>query len=191
MGLFALGSVLKRIRNASGETLSAAMAGVKLGDTVLFAGTDDVRLATELATRAGLTGRVVALARDAAAAQARAERIEAGGGLVEPAHAPLNMLPYDSGSFDVAVAEQTLLALPEGDRRGALAEIFRVLRPGGRLLWIERQPRGGLFGLAPDSRGVPDAAARQQMLLVAGFRGVRTLAAAEGKIYLEGIKASH
>src|SRR5688572_14335823 len=148
MGLFRFGQ--------RPEVLSAAMAGVKLGDRVLFAGTDDVTLVTELATRAGLTGRVVSLAADGGTAEARVRRIETGGALAEAVHAPLDMLPFDAGSFDVAVAEETLVALQDITRRGALAELFRVLRPGGRLLWIERQPRAGLFRLAPDSRGLPD-----------------------------------
>ena len=172
------------------EVLSAAMAGVRLGDRVLFAGPDDVTLVTELATRAGLSGRVVVLASDGAAAEARVRQIEKGGALAEAAHAPLDMLPFDSASFDVAVAEDTLVALPDAGRRGAIAELFRVLRPGGRLLWIERQPRAGLFRLAPDSRGLPDASAREGALTAAGFRGVRTLAKAEGRTYIEGIKAN-
>lgn len=172
------------------EVLSAAMAGVKLGDRVLFAGTDDVTLVTELATRAGLTGRVVSLAPDGAAAEARVRRIETGGALAEAAHAPLDMLPFDTESFDVAVAEETLVTLREPGRRGAIAELFRVLRPGGRLLWIERQPRAGLFKLAPDSRDLPGAQERERALSAAGFRGVRTLATAEGRSYIEGIKSA-
>ena len=177
-------------RGEPAETLSAAITGVKLGDRVLFAGAGDIRLAADVAIRAGLTGRVVAIAADARTARERAEKIEAAGGLVEAEHAPLTMLPLDSDSFDVAVAEETLHALPEADRPRALGEIFRVLRPGGRLLWIERQPRAGLFKLAPDSRDVPDAASRERALSAAGFRGVRTLAAAEGRTYIEGIKSA-
>jgi ubiquinone/menaquinone biosynthesis C-methylase UbiE len=166
------------------------MAGVKLGDRVLFAGTDDIRLVTDLATRAGLTGRVVALAANADLARDRTRRIEAAGALVEAAHAPLTMLPFDDESFDVAVAEETLVQLDETSRRAAIAELLRVVRPGGRLLWIERQPRAGLFRLAPDSRQLPDASARERVLTDAGFRGVRTLASAEGRTYVEGIKSA-
>lgn len=166
------------------------MAGVKLGSRVLFAGTDDVRLVAVLATRAGMTGRVVSLAPTADAAADRARRIEEAGALAEAEHAPLTMLPLDSDSFDVAVTEETLLRLNDQDRRAAAAELFRVLRPGGRLLWIERQPRAGLFRLSSASRGMPDAAARERLLTEAGFRGVRTLAAAEGRVYVEGIKAA-
>ena len=60
------------------------MAGVKLGDRVLFAGTGDVTLATAVAMRSGLSGRVVVLAPDAAEATARAARIEAAGAMSIP-----------------------------------------------------------------------------------------------------------
>jgi SAM-dependent methyltransferase len=187
MGLLSLFRAVKRIHS---DEISAAITGVKPGDRVIIAGPDDVTLAVELATRSGLNGRLVSLAANPAAAESRAAKIEQGGGLAEPLAAPLNMLPLDSGTFDVAVAEHTLLALSDQDRRGAIGELFRVLRPGGRLLWIERQPRGGLFKLAPDSRGIPVPSEFERMLTQSGFRGVRVLAEAEGRIYLEGIKAS-
>ena len=161
------------------------MTGVKLGDRVVFAGTGDVKLVTELATRAGLSGRVMLLAADAAAAAERAARVERAGSLAEPVGAPLTALPLENGSFDVAVAEETLQALDAGGRAAAIAELFRVLRPGGRLLWIERLARSGLF-----AKAAADTAAWEQMLSRAGFRGVRTLAAAGGRVFVEGIKAA-
>jgi SAM-dependent methyltransferase len=44
-------------------------------------------------------------------------------------------LPFDAGSFDVVVSTLVLCSVPDAAR--ALAEVRRVLRPGGALLFIE------------------------------------------------------
>ncbi len=44
-------------------------------------------------------------------------------------------LPFDAGRFDTAVVTFTLCTIPQPE--AALAEIRRVLRPGGRLLFVE------------------------------------------------------
>lgn len=46
--------------------------------------------------------------------------------------ADIERLPLASGRFDVALVNEVLEHVP--DDRGALREVFRVLRPGGRLL---------------------------------------------------------
>jgi ubiquinone/menaquinone biosynthesis C-methylase UbiE len=53
----------------------------------------------------------------------------------EVVRAPAEELPFDSGSFDAAVS--TLVLCTVGDQARALAELGRVLRPGGTLLFIE------------------------------------------------------
>ena len=49
--------------------------------------------------------------------------------------APAEDLPFGDGSFDVAVS--TLVLCGVGDQSRALRELRRVLRPGGRLLFLE------------------------------------------------------
>jgi SAM-dependent methyltransferase len=49
--------------------------------------------------------------------------------------APAEDLPFDDGSFDVAVS--TLVLCGVDDQPRALRELRRVLRPGGRLLFLE------------------------------------------------------
>jgi len=62
-----------------------------------------------------------------AAAQARAE--------VEVIDGSDSPLPFEDGSFDVAVASLVLCSVP--DQQRALGELRRVLRPGGELRFYE------------------------------------------------------
>lgn len=54
---------------------------------------------------------------------------------VEVSAAGAESLPFPDASFDAVVSTLVLCTVP--DQRAALAEIRRVLRPGGRLLFIE------------------------------------------------------
>jgi ubiquinone/menaquinone biosynthesis C-methylase UbiE len=49
--------------------------------------------------------------------------------------APAERLPFEDSSFDTAVATLVLCTVP--DPEAAVAEVSRVLRPGGQLLFIE------------------------------------------------------
>ena len=62
---------------------------------------------------------------------------------VELVEASAEQLPFDPGSFDSAIVTYSLCSMDEPAR--ALAEVRRVLRPGGELVFIEH-------GLAPDAR---------------------------------------
>ena len=59
----------------------------------------------------------------------------ASGRHVEIVDAPGEALPFPDGSFDTAVVTFALCSVADLDR--ALAEIARVLRPGGQLLFLE------------------------------------------------------
>jgi ubiquinone/menaquinone biosynthesis C-methylase UbiE len=50
-------------------------------------------------------------------------------------HAPAELLPFEDASFDAVVS--TLVLCTVSDQPRALAEIRRVLKPGGRLLFLE------------------------------------------------------
>jgi ubiquinone/menaquinone biosynthesis C-methylase UbiE len=61
----------------------------------------------------------------------------------ELVEAPAERLPFADASFDTAVFTLVMCTVPEPDR--ALAEVARVLRPGGQVLFLEhvrsRDPR--------------------------------------------------
>lgn len=71
---------------------------------------------------------------DAIAPRAQRRAAEAGVA-VEHVSGDARRLPFDAGRFDTVVATFVLCTIPEPDR--AVRELARVLRPGGKLLFLE------------------------------------------------------
>ena len=167
------------------------MAGVKLGQRLLAVGTRDPKLVAQLAVKSGLTGRACLIDADEESLRAAAAATEQEGALVEPVRAPYGMWPLDDNSFDVAVIPDLLPTLTPDVRDRCLAEVLRVLRPGGRVLIVERAPRGGLVGaLVGGARNAPPYEGPVQLLKTHGFAAVRQLAETDGVSYAEGVKAA-
>lgn len=82
----------------------------------------------------GLSRLVLAEPVAAMAGRLRA-RVAKLGRKAEVVLAPAEALPFATGSFDTVVA--TMVLCTAQDPRAALAEVRRVLRPGGALLFIE------------------------------------------------------
>jgi ubiquinone/menaquinone biosynthesis C-methylase UbiE len=162
------------------EPLGVTMAGVKLGDRFLAVGVRDSVLIAALAAKAGLTGQAQAIDADEARVEKARTAIEQEGALIDITCAPWNAWPFAAESVDVAVVPNLLPSLAPDDRAHCIAETFRVLRPGGRVVVIDGGRRGFL-ARAPQV----DA---QQPLKDAGFAAVRLLAETGGTTYVEGIK---
>jgi ubiquinone/menaquinone biosynthesis C-methylase UbiE len=63
------------------------------------------------------------------------EKLAASGREAEIAEAPAERLPFGDGEFDTAVVTLVLCTVP--DPEAAIAELARVLKPGGTLLFLE------------------------------------------------------
>jgi ubiquinone/menaquinone biosynthesis C-methylase UbiE len=159
---------------AARDALAVTMAGVKLGDRFLSVGMRDAKLIAALAAKAGLTGRACATDADPARVAGGAAAIEAEGALAEVVHAPWDTLPYEPGSFDVALVRDVFSTLIPDEKTHCAAGILRVLRGGGRVVVVEAAKMNA------DALTTP--------LKSAGFAAVRVLAEAEGAIFVEGIK---
>ena len=72
----------------------------------------------------------------------------------------------------------------------ALVEFARVLRPGGRCLFLLDVARRRGDGTADAGTAAPESAALIGRLRVAGFRASRELAQREGLAFVEAIKAA-
>lgn len=118
------------------------------GESVLDVGCGTGLLAEQMAALVGASGRVAGV--DASADMlARARRRCADLPQVDFAEAGAEALPEGDARFDAAVCTQVLLYVPEV--AAALAEMHRVLKPGGRVVIIETDWRGTVLGSADDA----------------------------------------
>ena len=173
------------------EPLPVAMAGVRLGNRLLAVGSADPSLIADLARKTGLTGRVCVVEPDSGRAAHAAAAIERAGALVETIAEPWGALPLDADSFDVAVARDVLHTMAPDVRVRCLADVFRLLRSGGRIVVIEPAAPSGLSSML--SRTHVDPGYYRQggatyALTSAGFAAVRVIAERDGVIYAEGAK---
>lgn len=115
-----------------GPTVLARRVGLRPGMRVLHVGPGDPAMTDALNRTVGPTGYVTSLAlapnRSASPPEPQPTNQVTPG---ELAARPLSTLPFEDQSFDAVCLVSALGRLP--DRRTAVAEIWRVLRPAGRL----------------------------------------------------------
>ena len=106
------------------------------GEHAIDVGSGPGLLATEIAAAVGPDGRVCGIdVSDSMLVLAKARPAPAGSAVREFRKGGADRIPYPDTSFDVAVSTQVLEYVE--DVPGALAEIHRVLRPGGRVLVLD------------------------------------------------------
>jgi ubiquinone/menaquinone biosynthesis C-methylase UbiE len=153
------------------------LAGIRSGERILDVGCGPGRLAIVAGTAAGSAGEIcgidpapemVALARRKAAQAGIKARFEVG---------VIESLPYPPDYFDAVLSSLMLHHLPDEVKRRGLAEILRVLKPGGRLMAVDfgATPRDGIGHLLCVLRlrtGWDHAEHLREMLGEAGFDAV-------------------
>ena len=126
------------------------VAGVAAGDHVLDVGCGTGTLALAAKRRVGAGGSVHGV--DASDEMiARAITKSARSGLpVAVGIATAQSLPFPEATFDVVLCSLALHHLPQDARAGAIEEMRRVVKPGGRVLIVEfRKGRGAWAVLHP------------------------------------------
>jgi ubiquinone/menaquinone biosynthesis C-methylase UbiE len=181
-------------RRAETHLLAVSMTGVKMGDRVAFVGCAHGGRLAAIASKVGLSGRAVAVVPDDRTAAVTRKGAEEAGVLVEIEVSPPTALPLENRAIDLAVVDDTagmLAMIPAADRVAAIRELVRVLRPGGRVIFIGAGPVSGLARLvtrAPAAASLTASGDVNPALASNGFSIVRTLAEREGLMFVEGIK---
>ena len=154
---------------------TANLARIQLGDAVLDVGCGTGTLAIEVARRVGRAGRVAGIdpgTEQITRAQSKAARhhvpIEFQIGVIE-------QLAFPDQTFDVVLSTLMMHHLPRSIKRQGLAEIARVLKPGGRLVIADFKRKQERVGQA--ARFHAGGSSMQElaaMVLDAGFEDVET-----------------
>jgi ubiquinone/menaquinone biosynthesis C-methylase UbiE len=117
-----------------------AMAQIKAGDKVLDVGCGSGRLTIAAQKKAGPAGAVlgidpstemIAVARKNAARAGQAAKFEMG---------VIEAIPFPDATFDVVLSRLMMHHLPGDLKQRGLAEVRRVLKPGGVCLIVDFEP---------------------------------------------------
>lgn len=111
------------------------LAAAKSGDRLLDLACGTGIIARQVAPVVGAEGRVVALDLRQAMLDVASKLTVPYGAAIEWVQGDATKLDFAKGSFDIVACQQGLQFFP--DRAAALAEVKRVLRPGGRLVFLE------------------------------------------------------
>ncbi len=151
------------------------LASLQQGERVLDVGCGTGTLALEAARYTGKEGRVVGIdpsEQQIARARSKETRHDVP---VDFQTGVIEQLPFPDQTFDVVLSTLMMHHLPADIKRRGLAEIVRVLKPGGRLVIADFKPRQERQGRAArfhaGGSGMQDLAA---MVTDAGFERLET-----------------
>jgi ubiquinone/menaquinone biosynthesis C-methylase UbiE len=143
------GNIVTLGRAGAMREQTVELAALSPGERVLEVGCGTGEVAQRARSRVGATGQVSGIDPSAemiAVAQRKARRA----GLdIDYRVGAIEALPYPDASFDVVLSSLMMHHLPDDLKSGGLAEVRRVLKPGGRLLIVDfKGPRRWFSRLA-------------------------------------------
>lgn len=154
-------------------------ARLKAGESVLDVGCGTGDLTLRAARRVGAEGRAAGIDASPDMIKIAARKATQKGRDVDFRVAAIEDLPFADGEFDAALSSFMIHRLPDDLKLRGLAEVRRVLKPGGRLVAVDLKPGKGVVGFLSHLMGhrLPDDYAEQLRSIIseAGFEDVEVV----------------
>jgi demethylmenaquinone methyltransferase/2-methoxy-6-polyprenyl-1,4-benzoquinol methylase/phosphoethanolamine N-methyltransferase len=155
------------------------LAAPAAGERVLDVGCGTGLLAMALVARVG-NGAVHGIDASTEMIDLARKKAARAGSQVDFQVAPVEALPFPDGSFDLVTSSLMLHHLPRDAKRAGLAQIRRVLAPGGRFVAVDfathsHSPLGHLLSVLGHAHGESTVGSMTPLLKEAGFREVEAV----------------
>jgi ubiquinone/menaquinone biosynthesis C-methylase UbiE len=149
------------------------------GETVLDVGCGTGTLALAMESRMG-KGEVHGIDASSEMIEVSREKATKAGSQVDFRVALIEAIPFPDATFDLVTSSMMLHHLPDDLKRSGLAEIRRILKPGGRFIAMDfaaqgHSPLDHLLAIFGHSRGERTVDKLAPMLRDAGFSGVESI----------------
>ena len=178
-------------RHREAHALALQVTGVKHGEQLAQVGCVDGGLMAALAAAVGPSGRAVAIVPDKTSAACAQTAARGAGVPIEVEVARLTQLPAGNAAFDLVFVDDTdglFASVIPARRRSFVGEIFRILRPGGRVVAIRREARGGFIGAVLERMQSPANSDLMHALRFEGFESIRKHPASDELVFVVALK---
>ena len=153
--------------NRSNSRMIVEMAKIKPGDEVLDVGCGSGNLTLTAKRYVGASGSVYGIDASPEMIEVARKKAQRSGATAVFEVGLIENITYQDTTFDIAISRLVMHHLPDDLKRRGIAEIFRVLKPGGLLFLADFRPPTN-----PILAHIASALVGHKMMLESNVRGI-------------------